>query len=318
MSTGDILVNIVNGQRTPFDAATRLLVTATDGQQKTLFRTFVNANTIRIPGLEVRENLADRYTILVSAKDHSDAGFTPVLLKANSQQVVDLMMMRREADFVFEEFDAIDALMNLQTMQGGRTLEEAEPLYERLRQHDKPALACLLNIATALGQITLAPASGLDQNPLRSFHALRSAPERDRLFAWADVGFLEQVKETARKQGDNKALSGFVLAPAGLHPGATVSYKQTDFGEGNVQLSFHEGETDTVNGVACMVVEADIDYFKDTAAHILLEVFPNTLNSKIHGKNSAQSLTNPRSVYGLRWIAGRRLGRDFAPPYVLA
>ncbi len=317
MSTGDILVNIVNGQRTPFDAATRLLVTATDGQQKTLFRTFVNANTIRIPGLEVRDNLADRYTILVSAKDHSDAGFTPVVLKANSQQVVALMMMRREADFVFEDFATIGALINLQTIQGGRTLEEAEPLYERLRQHDKPALACLLNIATALGQITLAPASGLDQNPLQSLHALRSAPQRDRMFTWADVRFLEQVKDTARTRGD-KTLSGFVSAPAGLHPGATVSFKQTDFGEGNVQLSFHEGEKDTVNGVECMVVEADIDYFKDTAAHILLEVFPNTLNSKIHGKDSAQSLTNPRSVYGLRWIAGRRLGREFAPPYVLA
>jgi hypothetical protein len=124
------------------------------------------------------------------------------------------------------------------------------------------------------------------------------------------------VVETAGRDGAN-ALSRLAKAPAGLHPGATVSYKQTDFGEGNVQLSFHEETTATVNGAACMLVEADIDYFRSTAAHVLLEVFPNKLKSLVHGRDSAQALTDPRTVYGLRWIAGRRFGREFAPPYVL-
>ena len=56
---------------------------------------------------------------------------------------------------------------------------------------------------------------------------------------------------------------------------------------------------------------------RDPLAHIFLEVFPNKLNGKIQGDNDPRSPTDPRTVYGLRWIIGRRLNRDFAPPYVL-
>jgi hypothetical protein len=41
-----------------------------------------------------------------------------------------------------------------------------------------------------------------------------------------------------------------------------------------------------------LVVEPDIDYFKDTLAHLLFEVAVNA--------------TDPRAVYTLRWIAGQR------------
>jgi len=57
------------------------------------------------------------------------------------------------------------------------------------------------------------------------------------------------------------------------------------------------------------VVEPDIDYEKDIAAHTLLEVIPNAIT---------KGLTNPEVVYVLRWIAGRHAGvPEFAPPYVI-
>ena len=98
--------------------------------------------------------------------------------------------------------------------------------------------------------------------------------------------------------------------------GATTSYKQIVLGEANVQLTFHEKDLSPA-GTNWVLVEPDIDYFKDTAAHIMLEVVPAMLKEKIYGTDSAKSLTDPRVVYGLRWIAGRRIGRDFEPPYTI-
>ena len=58
-----------------------------------------------------------------------------------------------------------------------------------------------------------------------------------------------------------------------------------------------------------MYVEPDMDYFKDPAAHLLLEVIPNGLTGNV---------SNPRVVYVLRWIAGRRAGvPEFDPLYTI-
>jgi hypothetical protein len=92
---------------------------------------------------------------------------------------------------------------------------------------------------------------------------------------------------------------------------ATRSWKQTRFDVTNVQLTFHENDKDvrkTPTGelVPCVVVEPDIDYYKDLLAHGLLEVLPNALT---HGK------TDPRTVYSLRWMATKQEGvTPFDPP----
>jgi len=51
-----------------------------------------------------------------------------------------------------------------------------------------------------------------------------------------------------------------------------------------VQLTFHENDTVTIDGGPLRDDRADMDYYKDPAAHILLEVFPNALT---------HTLTNP-------------------------
>lgn len=77
--------------------------------------------------------------------------------------------------------------------------------------------------------------------------------------------------------------------------------------EANIQLTFHENEKKNIDGLSCILVEPDIDYYKDLAAHSLLEVIPNSVT---------RGLTNPEVVYVLRWIAGRHAGiAEFNPPY---
>lgn len=330
MSTAEILLRLVDGRRQPFDSAADLLLTVRDGNQNTVVSRFVTcgpSGEIHVEKLRVHDNLADRYTVLVSTRHHTDAGFTPVTVKADTQQTLDLMLLRREASFDFAAFDQI-AISHPDTHSlicgGSTTPGEGERIYNDLKTDNAFALACLLNITTALTQITLSPAPGIDPMPLRSFKALRldpdHAPQRDRFFAWVDRRLVQQVAGTVGAAGVNTV----VPAPKGLHPGATSSFKQADFGEGNVQFTFHENDRQPLDGTECVGIEVDIDYFRDPGAHILLEVFPNklkekvnTLKGKVLGSESAAALTDPKTVYGLRWIAGRRLGVDFAPPYTL-
>jgi len=59
----------------------------------------------------------------------------------------------------------------------------------------------------------------------------------DRFFAWADPALIDQI-ELAKHQRPKT----FENATGILHPGATRSYKQVQFGEANVQLTFHEND----------------------------------------------------------------------------
>ena len=127
---------------------------------------------------------------------------------------------------------------------------------------------------------------------------------QDRFFAYADPALYDQVK-LAASHGEFDREAGF----AAFHAGATDSYKQVQFGEANVQLTFHANANDTkvIDGVTCIKMEPDIDYYKDLLAHGLLEVVVNGFS---------HSLTDPRQVYVLRWIAGRHAGvPEFNPPY---
>jgi hypothetical protein len=127
---------------------------------------------------------------------------------------------------------------------------------------------------------------------------------RDRFFGWADPKLIDQVK-LATLQG------GFApeIDPAIFHPGATSSWKQIQFGEANVQLTFHEGQTKQIDGINCIMIEPDIDYYKDLAAHFFLEVVVNAIT---------HTITDPKQVYLLRWIAGQHSGvPNFNPPYVI-
>jgi hypothetical protein len=164
-----------------------------------------------------------------------------------------------------------------------------------------PVLACFFNLATAMEQIHLPVGT-----PLTYIKELiwDKSLQQDRFFAWADAKLVDQVVQSAaQRQFSPEAATSL------FHTGATRSYKQIQFGEANVQLTFHENDKRTIDGIECVVVEPDIDYYRDLGAHAIFEVATNSIT---------HSLTDPRQVYVLHWIAGRRAGvPNFEPPYFL-
>lgn len=94
-----------------------------------------------------------------------------------------------------------------------------------------------------------------------------------------------------------------------FHQGNTASFKEVNYSEANVQITFFENNSRVVAGVKHVLVETDIDYYRDPLSHVLLEVIPNTISG---------SMTNPVEVYQLRWIAvNNNQGPRFNPLYVI-
>lgn len=298
MST--LLLRLFDGSRELFAAPASFLVTLTDGHQKQQHRDFHSQNQIEFTDLPFFDNLGDNYTVLVFAEGYRQAGYSPVKLSGQYVFTLDIMLVKQDPGFNFAQARWPAAASALSFLASG---DAPEQRYDDLLDRNERALACILNLGEAMSQIHLAQGTPIDY-----LKQLRwdppYAPANDRFFAWADIALIDQVRRAA-------AAGQFAVDPNPglLHPGATASWKQIQFGEANVQLTFHEGQTQTIDGTSCVLVEPDMDYYRDLAAHILLEVIPNAIS---------QTLTNPVEVYVLRWIAGRTSGlSEFAPLYTL-
>jgi hypothetical protein len=174
----------------------------------------------------------------------------------------------------------------------------AKRRYGSLLKRDPNVAVGLWNILTALAQIHLSIGTALSYMKELNWD---ESMQQDRLFGLADRDLVEQV-EVATAQGMFEPEVG----PGIFHPGATSSFKQVQFGEANIQLTFHEN-AEAPEGL--VGIEVDMDYFRDQGAHAILEVVPNLFT---------RGLTDPKRVYVLRWIAGRQAGvPDFSPPYTI-
>jgi hypothetical protein len=300
-----ITVNIFDGTRQPIAATTNVLYTLIDGNQKIVYRDFNRMSSFsrEVP---YHANFGDSYSVIAFADGYEQAGFFPVKAAPNAPQHVDLMLLPKNASFNFsgarwtELRQKRKVLANILAADAA-SLEAAQERYRELLENRGATLACLLNITTALAEIHLPVATPLDY-----FKCLLwdETMKPDRFFAFADARLVEQTRQAAQ-QGIFAADPGSSI----FHPGATSSFKQVQFGEANVQLTFHENERRTIDGVDCVLVEPDIDYFKDLGAHAILEVIGNGLTG---------TLTDPRQVYVLRWIAGRHAGvPEFDPLYTI-
>jgi hypothetical protein len=302
-------VNLFSGARSPLAAEANPLLTIRDGNQQNVAlpnNGYVKASSLSLSGLPFFDNVGDRYAVVASADGYQQAGFYPVMVNPASPAVADIMLIGKFANFNFR-----NALWKKLTQNqpdyaallsaGTSGNDAAAARYDDLREDNPEALACFFNLVTAMAQIQLPV-----QTPMHYIKELiwDETMARDRFFAWADPALIDQViQATGHGQFSPEA------ATAIFHPGATRSWKQIQFGEANVQLTFHENEKKTIDGVDCVKVEPDIDYYKDEAAHALLEVATNQLT---------HSLTDPRQVYVLRWIAGRHAGvPNFEPPYTI-
>ena len=298
-----LILRIFDGTRQLFAAPAQFLITVTDGNQTQHIRQFYTANQLEFDGLPFFDNFGDDYSVIVYADGYRQAGFQPVKLSNTYKTTQDIMLVAQDPGFSFvnARYPAASALYPF--LANGVTNAIGEARYDALLDQQEPVLACLLNLGEAMSQISLAQGT-----PLSYIKQLRwdapFAPAQDRFFAWADIALIDQVRQAAAQGTFAPELN-----PGLFHPGATSSWKQIQFGEANVQLTFHEGDTATIDGVSCVLVEPDIDYYRDLAAHAIFEVIPNALT---------HTLTNPVEVYVLRWIAGQTAGiPEFAPLYTL-
>lgn len=310
--TTTLRVDLFDGTRRPIDPAVDPYIQVFDGDvpSKKLVDSFKPANSVVFPNLPYADNFADNFRVTATAKHYYDAGFVPLKMSKDETQVLNLMLLPRSYDFDFGEADW-DGLAGSRPelfsfLRGGAPDDEtARTRYVQLMTQHALAFAALLNITTALGDIRLPRDSGT--TALSYFKQLiwdsasPEAPQQDRFFAYATKDLVGQVVAAA-EQGEFAP----ELSPGSVHPGATRSYKQVQFGEANVQLTFHENDPAPAGLVK---VEPDIDYYKDPAAHALLEFIPNHFTK---GK------TNPVMAYALRWIAAKAQGLpDFDPLYVI-
>ncbi|TAM80404.1 MAG: hypothetical protein EPN47_15905 [Acidobacteria bacterium] len=304
-NTGKLMINVFDGARQPMLQDAEVLIRVIDGKQEKQFEGKYKGSNIACEDLPFYDNFGDNYTILVTADGYCDAGFTPVKITRNAWHHIDLMLVPKEGTFNFAKasWDGLRASHHqlLQLLSSGVASETvAKDRYDDLRENQAATLAAFLNITTAMEAIYLPVGTPLDY--LKEI--IWDEMAQDRFFAYADKRLIDQVVQAAH-HGKFAPEFGSGL----FHPGATRSYKQIQFGEANVQLTFHEGDTKQIDGVDCVKVEPDIDYYKDLGAHALLEVIPNAITG---------GLTNPKEVYVLRWIAGRHAGvPEFNPLYII-
>jgi hypothetical protein len=297
MERGTLLVRVADGAREPF--ARETLVTLFDGAQRR-----VHSAVHRFPNVEfsipVTDGPNDIYRVIVSAKDHLDAGQVGVPLKPGSVTILDLMLIPKRARLVFKSLAELDLVHpKLRRLLEDFLVKEFgaanDAAYQRLQQENPAGLMTFFSIAGAFAECHT-PDHPLD------FIDVLFALQRDRFFARATdtmVGFLTQRP------------SVFSKASSLLHPGAFLSYKETRFMEGNVQFSFSP-----IAGSTLLKVDGDIDLFKDPLSHLLVEVLPNDVLNP-------PSVTDARRAYAMRWMSVQRqlatgaVAAAFNPPFTL-
>jgi hypothetical protein len=304
-NSAGLMVNVYDGTRKPVDPNLDVLVYISDG-----FHTPFVQQSFKGPNINFEVPVHDfdggnDYSVVVSANGYYQSGYFPVKVSPTVHQAVSLMLVPKNGNFHFANAKWADVQAKIPVLAGilnNSAQGDASGFYANCYETagSQPKLACLLNIATAMEQIFLPQKTPLDYLKSIFIDDLR----QDRFFALADPALLDQVK-IAAQQGQFDQQSE---ADLGLHSGppygaATSSFKQNQFGEANVQLTFH-GLQDGL-----IIVEPDIDYYKSLLAHTIFELIPNGFTG---------GLTDPREVYVLRWIAGQRAGLpEFDPLYTI-
>jgi hypothetical protein len=301
-ATSSLTVNVYDGTRRPFTAPVDVLYRVFSAQNPSQALAQPMGKFASQPfTLPFHDNLFDNHRVVVTANGWQQAGYVPVRLSNKSPVILDLMMIPKNPSFDFTDAPWDRIKTALPFLGSDVTDNVAKDRYNQLKAARPKSLACVLNITSAMAQIRFPDGTG----PLDYIKEMKwdSSLAQDRFFAYCDAKLIDIVRDAAAHNmfAEEKGSNVF-------HPGSTASWKQVLFDEANVQLTFHESDTKMIGGVKCVVIEPDIDYYKDIVSHSILEVIPNTFTG---------GLTQPALVYVLRWIVGRRAGGDFRPPYTI-
>lgn len=314
--TAQILVNLYDGARQPLSKTVSWLARLSDGQPLAARRTHTFDNlkgSSKLFTVPFFDNFFDDYTVLVSPHGLEDSGWFPVRVHPNAPAILDILTLPKEGSPHFANATWPHLRQSRPDVAAivQRGCEDANSAAQKygIALEDRPkALACFLNIITALAGMRLASGRppldyywniawplGTDNWPAR----LDQVFKQDRFFCYVDESILPDIRKSAEA-----GIFAPELNPGLLHPDATESYKQTQFDVANVQLTFHGHDAftfarDDGSPVRCIKIEPDIDYYKDLLTHGLLEVLPNWLS---------HNATDPTVAFALRWMAGRRAG----------
>jgi hypothetical protein len=244
----------------------------------------------------------DEYVVIASAEGYRDAGY---FFRANPQVRVQVHLLMVPQNHRYEFLDWEDLALKYPTIAAflsvGADPITAKSRYVDLRERNPKALACLLNLASAMAGINLA-----GRSPLSFFKAIcwDASMSQDRFFGFVDPALIPAVRAAAEKGefAEEKDCAVF-------HEGSTCSWKQVAFDVANLQLTFHEQTTRVIDGMTCVMIEPDIDDYKSLVRHGFEEVLPNLITG---GK------TDPAGVFALRWTTAEHGGPAFDPGYVLA
>lgn len=312
--TGSILLSLVDGTRQPLPAKVKWSAKIHDGRAPSEWR-LVNIDGAGpaelIKGLTYFDNLFDNYTVIVNSQGYEDAAWMPVRISSAKPAAVDLMLIPKNAHLNFSgaSWPALNSIRPrfAQILSAG--VDNGPDHYSNLMEQNQGlVLACFLNLLTAMSQIMLpSETTPLDYYWQPIWGDPQFPAAQDRFFAYVDKALVNDVVKAGK-------MGSFAQErdPGIFHPGATLSYKQTQFDVTNVQLTFHQGNAKSIQGpdgpLDCVVVEPDIDYYQDLLSHFFVEVLPNKFTG---------GLTDPRAVYLLRWMAGKQAGSDFNPLYTM-
>ena len=324
-----ILVNLYGGDRQPIAGILNWMTRLSDGRplserETQTFSALPGAS--KLFTVRFFDNFFDDYTVLVTPDGHDDSGWFPVHVHPTAPAALDILALPKDGSLNFAGaswtlLNAMRADVASIIQRGCQNAADAEAKYAAVRESRPKALACFLNIMTALADIQLP--SG--QTPLHYYwniawpagdpgtadwlNGLDFVFKQDRFFCYVDAGLLSDVREAASRGYFSPEKN-----PGVFHPDATESFKQNQFDVANVQLTFHGMDTAQFQGpdgtpVNCVKIEPDIDYYKDLLSHGLAEVIPHALTG---------GLTEPTTAMQLRWMAGRRAGLpNFNPLYIV-
>ena len=279
------MINVFNGERQLFAEGTEFLVTISDLKRGRRFRGTRPGPSLAV-NLPFHDDGTDQVNVVVFREGIGQTALGPVPLKSNAWVTADLMLLpdAGELNFASATWRALPEPL--------RAFFHEEDNYNQLLELKEERLATLLNVVTAAQLIDFAGRSAFSY--FRELVWGQLMP--DRFQGWVDPALITLLEN-----------GPFKPSPAGLHAGATRTFKQLQFPFGNIQFSLHENDRHPTHP-ELVLVEFDMDLYQDLLLHGLLEVLPNHLTG---GK------TDPRDVYQLRWMAGKQQAQNFAPPYVI-
>ena len=303
MALCSLSVHLYDGARRLFSAPGDRLITIRNGRAKTLRSGFFSGSIVRFSELPFDDGPDNTFQIIVSAKDHQQAGaFQRVSHGRNHDVHLMLVPKRPTVDF---DYPTLSRLQGADPVLAAKLKADNLPqAYEQLlaRESGLPLL-CLYNGIEALRSLQ----SELETDLLQHIQRIEVAPRptgpatrrgiyRDRFFAHVTPALRHALTSESAHS---------LLKPVTFDRDDNL--KEIRYHEANLELTFHEGN----------ILEVDLDYYRDLGAHFFLEVVPNKLGSALGRPDAA---TDPRTAYALRWMASRNASRSrdhFAPPVAL-